>query len=200
MILQQVCAQGRQLFVRKPPLIATSGFELKAIMHEREQALIFDEWLNSHKALLFKVVHAYAFTPADRDDLFQEIVTQIWRSIPAFRRESAVTTWIYRVALYSAIAWSRNERKHQTCRQPNDGIEHALVVTPRAPNPRLDWLYEQIARLDEIDRSLMLMMLDGFSYREMAATLGISESNVGVKINRIKADLIRKTKKEHHGL
>ena len=169
-------------------------------MHEGEQTRIFDEWLNRHKAVFFKVVHAYAFTPADRDDLFQEIATQIWRSIPKFRGESAVTTWIYRVALYSAIAWSRNERKHKDFTQSNDGIEHAFVETQRAPNPRLAWLYEQIAQLDEIDRSLTLMMLDGFSYREMAATLGISENNVGVKINRIKADLIRKTKKEHHGL
>lgn len=63
----------------------------------------------------------------------------------------------------------------------------------RAPNSRLDWLYEQIARLDHIDRSLTLLMLDGFSYREMAETLGISESHVGVKLNRIKAQLITKS-------
>ena len=169
-------------------------------MHEREQARIFDEWLTRHKALFFKVVHAYAFTPSDRDDLFQEIATQIWRSIPKYRGEATVATWIYRVALYSAIAWSRNERKHQTSRQPAGEIEHVFVETQRAPNARLDWLYEQIARLDEIDRSLTLMMLDGFSYREMAATLGITESNVGVKINRIKATLIQNSKKDAHGI
>ena len=68
-----------------------------------------------------------------------------------------------------------------------------LEVPVRAPNSRLDWLYEQIARLDHIDRSLTLLMLDGFSYREMAETLGISESHVGVKLNRIKAQLITKS-------
>lgn len=169
-------------------------------MHEREHARIFDDWLSSHKALFFKVVHAYAFTPSDRDDLFQEIATQVWQSIPRFRGESAVTTWIYRVALYSAIAWSRNEKKHRAGKQPIDGIEPILVETPRACDSRLIWLYEQIAQLDEIDRSVTLLWLDGLSYREIAATLGITESNVGVKINRIKTRLTQKAKKEkHHG-
>jgi RNA polymerase sigma-70 factor (ECF subfamily) len=63
---------------------------------------------------------------------------------------------------------------------------------------RLTWLYEEISRLDEIDRSLTLMLLDGFSYKEMAAILGISESNVGVKINRIKKQLIARSKTQHH--
>ena len=65
-------------------------------MEEREQRRIFDEWRSRHKGLLFKVVHAYSFTSHDRDDLFQEIATQVWNSIPRFRAESAVTTWLYR--------------------------------------------------------------------------------------------------------
>jgi len=165
-------------------------------MREREQKRIFDEWLSGHKRLFFKVVRAYAFTPHDQDDLFQEIATQVWRSIPNFQGDSAVTTWIYRVALYSAIAWKRNEKKHRTGRQTFEGVEPTLMEVSHASNPRLDWLYEQIAQLDEIDRSLTLLMLDGFSYREMAATLGITESNVGVKINRIKTYLTKISKEE----
>ena len=69
------------------------------------------------------------------------------------------------------------------------------------PDERLTWLYEEIYRLDEIDRSVTLLLLDGFSYKEMASILGISESNVGVKINRIKKQLITKSKKyDHHGI
>ena len=166
-------------------------------MHEREQTWVFDDWLSSHKALFFKVVHAYAFTPSDRDDLFQEVAMQVWRSIPKFRGESAVTTWIYRVALYAAIEWSRHEKHHQTGKQSIDGIEPTLVENMRPIDARLGWLYEQIAHLDEIDRSLTLLMLDGFSYKEMAATLGITESNVGVKINRIKTCLARTLKEEN---
>jgi RNA polymerase sigma-70 factor, ECF subfamily len=170
-------------------------------MEEREQERIFDEWLKRHKGLLFKVVHAYGFTPHDRDDLFQEIATQIWNSIPRFRAESAVTTWLYRVALNSAPAWSRKERRHRDGKQLLESNEFALRETSRVKDRRLDWLYEQIAQLDHVDRSLTLLLLDGYSYREMAETLGISESYVGVKINRIKTRLTNLTKEEQrHGI
>ncbi|VAW42949.1 hypothetical protein MNBD_CHLOROFLEXI01-2491 [hydrothermal vent metagenome] len=81
-------------------------------MVESEQKQVFDEWLDSHKGLFFKVVRAYAFTPQDRDDLFQEIAIQVWHSVPNFRGESKVSTWIYRVALYAAMSWTRREIKH----------------------------------------------------------------------------------------
>ena len=132
----------------------------------------------------------------DRDDLFQEIATQVWNSIPRFRGESTVTTWLYRVALNSALAWSRKESKHRDRMKPLEGEESALSETSRTKDPRLSWLYEQIARLDHVDRSLTLLLLDGLSYREMAETLGISESHVGVKINRIKNYLKGLTKEE----
>lgn len=165
-------------------------------MQEREQERVFDTWLSQHKGLLFKVVHAYAGTPHDRDDLFQEIVTQVWNSVPRFRGDAAVTTWLYRVALNTALAWSRKERKHRDRTESLETNELALRETARAQDRRLGWLYEQIARLDHIDRSLTLLLLDGFSYREMAETLGITESYVGVKINRIKAHLKSLTKEE----
>jgi len=72
------------------------------IMEVSEQSRIFDEWLSRHKGLLFKVVHAYGFRSHDREDLFQEIATQAWNSIPRFLAESSVSTWIYRVALRPA--------------------------------------------------------------------------------------------------
>ena len=115
--------------------------------------------------------------------------------------ESGVTTWIYRVALYSAIAWTRRERKHHNGKQPLTEAEYTLTETTKFKDNRLDWLYEQIAQLNEIDRSLTLLLLDGFSYKEMAAILGISESNVGVKINRIKKHLTQKSQETvNHGV
>ncbi|HVG53627.1 MAG TPA: sigma-70 family RNA polymerase sigma factor, partial [Vicinamibacterales bacterium] len=78
-------------------------------MIDSERDRIFNEWLASHKGILFKVVHAYAFEHADRQDLFQEIALQVWRSVDAFRGESSVPTWMYRVALNTAIAWTRRE-------------------------------------------------------------------------------------------
>src|SRR6266513_442238 len=107
------------------------------LMEVSEQSRIFDEWLSRHKGLLFKVVHAYAFTSHDREDLFQEIATQIWNSVPRFRGEAAVTTWLYRVALNSALAWSRKERKHRDQSQLLSDGERALRETPRVEDRRL---------------------------------------------------------------
>lgn len=163
-------------------------------MKETERQQIFDSWLDQRRALLFKVVRAYAFTAADQDDLFQEIVIQVWRSIPNFKQQSTLNTWLYRIALNTALVWTRRERKHQDGRQILDHSAAILQERSGPADPRLDWLYEQIARLNEIDRSLMLLMLDGFSYREMSNILGISESNVGVKINRIKKHLVSQSK------
>jgi RNA polymerase sigma-70 factor (ECF subfamily) len=162
-------------------------------MVESEQKRIFDEWLAAHKGLFFKVVRAYAFTPQDQEDLFQEIAIQVWDSVPSFRGESSVATWIYRVALYTAMSWARQEIKREDGKRPLAGIEHTLIATPTKKDDRLIWLYDQIAQLDEIDRSLTLLLLDGYSYKEMASILGISTSNVGVKINRIKKHLTRKS-------
>ena len=165
------------------------------------QQRVFDDWLKSHRGLFFKVVRAYAFTPQDQEDLFQEIATQVWRSIANFRGEAAVTTWIYRVALNSAIAWTRQERKHRDGKQSVDGVELAVLQPSSATDPRVEWLYAQIRQLSEVDRSLTLLMLDGFSYREMAAMLGITENYVGVKISRIKAHLTNKFNEEiDHGV
>jgi RNA polymerase sigma-70 factor (ECF subfamily) len=163
-------------------------------MKETERQQILDSWLDQHRALLFKVVRAYAFTAADQDDLFQEIVIQVWRSIPNFKKQSAVTTWLYRIALNTALVWTRKENKHQRGKETLDQSEPILQERSGPLDPRLDWLYEQIARLNEIDRSLMLLLLDGFSYREMSNILGISESNVGVKISRIKKHLASQSK------
>ena len=169
-------------------------------MTEKEQQHIFENWLDQHKALVFKVVRAYAFAATDQDDLFQEITIQVWHSIPTFRQESSVTTWIYRISLNTAIKWVRKERKHVQA-ETLDNVQHILQESKIQMDERLVWLYEEIHQLDEIDRSITLLLLDGFSYREMAGILGITESNVGVKINRIKKYLISKSKKyDHHGI
>lgn len=164
-------------------------------MRESTQKKIFDDWLAQHRGLLFKVVCAYAIELADRDDLFQEIAVQVWKSVPNFRQESKVSTWLYRVALQTAWAWTRRERKHRTGREELDPARSILREDTTVSDPRLDWLYAEINRLDTVDRSLCLLLLDGYSYREMADLLGISVSNVGVKVHRIKQHLITRSQK-----
>jgi RNA polymerase sigma-70 factor (ECF subfamily) len=168
---------------------------------EAEQKSILETWLAQYSGLVFKIVRAYAFTAMDREDLFQEITVQIWRSIPTFRSECAVTTWLYRISLNIAIRFSQKERKRSGNETDIEGVEHTLHENSTSGDERLSWLYDEIAKLDEIDRSITLLMLDGFSYKEMAAIVGITESNIGVKINRIKKHLAIKSKKyDNYGI
>jgi RNA polymerase sigma-70 factor, ECF subfamily len=155
-------------------------------MRDSERQQVFDGWTQEHRGLLLKIVRTYAFSPEDQDDLFQEISIQLWRSVPNHRGESAETTWIYRVALYTALGWTRKERPHRVDHVSLEEVGPALRAIPEHQDDRLDWLYGRIAELHEADRSLMLLLLEGFSYRDMAEIVGISESNVGAKISRIK--------------
>ena len=164
-------------------------------MLKAERDRVFGEWMEAHKAILFKVARAYGATHADREDLFQQIALQVWHSVDAFRGEAAVSTWIYQVALNTALAWKRRESKHGWGRQDLEAAT-GLLISQGERDPRLEWIYQRLAELDEVNRSLALLMLDGFSYREMSQILGLSESNVGVKINRIKATLTAQLAKE----
>lgn len=169
-------------------------------MKESEQRRIFNEWLNEHRALLFKVIRSYAFNSEDQNDLFQEVCMQVYKSIPNFRGSSAVSTWLYRIALNTAIKWSTKEKKHTKEHQDVGKMENVLVATDETEDERIAWLYNSIKKFDEIDRSLTLLLLDGFSYKEMAQMMGISESNIGVKIHRIKKQLTENSKQYEYGV
>jgi RNA polymerase sigma-70 factor (ECF subfamily) len=158
-------------------------------MLDVERNRVFESWIDAHKAILFKVARVYGATHSDREDLFQEIALQLWHSVEACRGHCAATTWIYRVALNTALAWRRKERRHSQGRQDIEAAT-GLLIAPSGHDPRLEWIYQRIAELDEASRSLALLMLDGFSYREMSQITGLGESNVGMKIHRIKTALV----------
>ena len=159
-----------------------------------EQEEIFERWIQEHKGLVLKVVRANAVNGDDRNDLFQEIVFQIWRSIPSFQAKAKISTWVYRVALNTAMVWRRSEGKHRHLRDPlcvsNEPSDSDGSPSKRLENQEeLDWLYEEIRRLPAVDRSLALLYLDARSYKEIANILGISMTHVGVKLNRLKRHL-----------
>lgn len=160
-------------------------------MIKSDQDKIFNQWLADFRPLLFKIVRIYAPTRADDNDLFQEIVIQVWRSIKSYTRQSSEHTWVYRVALNTAIKWSSRKTKTN-----HEELNDELLITPTSskPNEKLDWLYQEISKLGKVEKSLSLLMLDGFSYKEMSDILGISTNHVGVKISRIKKHLQEKAK------
>ncbi|MDQ8203532.1 RNA polymerase sigma factor [Pelagicoccus sp. SDUM812003] len=162
----------------------------------KRQKRIFDDWLDEHSAVIFKVVRAYAFSPHDRDDLFQVVVLEIWRSIPKFEGKSKETTWLYRISLYAALAWSRKEKRAKERISEANGTAGVYLQANDKPNRRVDWLYERIAKLEAVDRSLTLLMLDGYSYREISDIVGLTESSVGARLSRIRKKLTEQLEKE----
>lgn len=168
-------------------------------MTEEQQQTIFKEWVGNHSKVIFKIANAYTNNAMDKDDLFQDIAIQIWRSLPSFKAQSSVITWIYRIALNTALNWVRKEKGKKDT-EPLEKVEHVLQEPEENLDEQLKWLYREIYSLGLIDRCLVLLLLDNYSYKEMSAILGISESNVGVKINRIKKYLVEKSKKQHYGV
>lgn len=168
-------------------------------MTEEQQQTIFKEWVGNHSKVIFKIANAYTNNAMDKDDLFQDIAIQIWRSLPSFKAQSSVITWIYRIALNTALNWVRKEKGKKDT-EPLEKVEHVLQESEENLDEQLKWLYREIYSLGLIDRCLVLLLLDNYSYKEMSAILGISESNVGVKINRIKKYLVEKSKKQHYGV
>lgn len=147
----------------------------------------FSERIEKNQAIIHKITMVYANGTADREDLFQEICLQLWRAYPNFREEAKFSTWMYRVALNTAISAVRKE-KHQVAFEP-------LRETDRISEENTDetekvkLLYQAISGLNNIDKALILLWLDEKSYDEIATIMGTSKNNVSVKLVRIKRKL-----------
>ena len=162
-------------------------------MRRRDQEHVFEDWLSRHGAIPVKIARAHAAVRADQDDLYQEILLQLWVSIPSFQGGCKASTWVYRVALNTAFAWLRGERKHAgkvaLSSIPELAADNDTGADASDRDGLLDRLYAEVRNLPGVDPSLMLLHLDGMSYRDMAEVIGISVNHVGVKLNRIKKQL-----------
>ena len=146
----------------------------------------FEARLAEHRGILVKIAHAYAFDRSERDDLIQEICLQLWRSYPSYDRERRFSTWMYRVALNTAISWLRQAQLRLHHDSPLDAAAEMKAQNAPEPDERIEWVYRFLRTLPSLDRALLLLYLDDRSYREIADVLGISDTNVGTKINRLK--------------
>ncbi len=158
-------------------------------MDKAEQEEKFQDWLEKHKGILVKIVRSFSGTPEDFDDLFQEILLQLWRSIPAFNGRSSSSTWVYRVGLNRALVWKRGESKREKLIHTLTQETPDTKAASRAEEKRTESLYAAIRRLSQADRALVLLALEGLSYREISSIVEITETNVGVRLNRAKAKL-----------
>lgn len=136
---------------------------------------------------------------ADRQDLMQELLLAVWKSIPAFRGAAQASTYIYRVAHHAALTWKRRERNYQRRVAQSESL-----VAQEGPDDSarlLEKVYTAIRQLlPPLDRSLMLLSLDGLGYGEMAAIHGLTESNVGVRLSRARQKLTHALKGTDHEL
>ncbi|MAQ01264.1 MAG: RNA polymerase subunit sigma-70 [Alteromonadaceae bacterium] len=146
--------------------------------------------IEQHKGIIFKVTRSYCKSEFDREDLAQEILAQIWRSLDTYNNDFKMSTWLYRVALNVAISFYR---KDKSAAYKHTEIEDKLLtynMDEEAENKQsLIKLYEFIHELNDIDKAVLLMYLEGESQSEIATHFSISVSNVSTKINRIKQKL-----------
>ena len=163
-------------------------------MQDEDQKSLFTNWLAEHGSAVVKVARAYTLTSDDCQDLAQEILLQAWRSVPSFEGKASPATWFYRVALHTAMNWQRKDIPRRTRQQPLLDVQVPAVDESNSAEQlqqreTVEHLYAAIHQLPKADAALVLLYLDQLSYREMAEVLGISESNVGVKLNRAKKAL-----------
>lgn len=149
----------------------------------------FIQTINAHAGIIHKVCRLYGREPESRKDLYQEIVLQLWRAFPTFRAEAKASTWLYRIALNTAISSARRLSKQIVSPAAETELLAAEMVNPPPDDGPMQQVYEAVEQLSPIEKAIVFLYLDDNSYDEMAQIAGISVSNVGVKLNRIKAKL-----------
>ena len=151
---------------------------------------IFTETIQSHDAMIRRICLGYAANPQDLEDLYQDVLVNIWRGLRSFRSESSIRTWVYRIALNTCVSTlrARSNRPSQA------SLEDVILVADDSLEKResIKDLYECIATLNPIDKAIMMMWLDEYSYDEIAETIGITRNNVATRLHRAKEKLKEK--------
>lgn len=151
--------------------------------------------LTQHRKIIYKVCNLYMDDREQRDDLFQEITLQAWKSFAHFRGDARFGTWLYRVALNTAITYFKKEK-----RKAPVFLSEVFPEMPEMPDPaeeQLQAMYKAIATLSKIDKALVMLYLEDYSYQDIGDMLGITANNVAVKMNRVKARLKEESKKHY---
>jgi RNA polymerase sigma-70 factor (ECF subfamily) len=155
---------------------------------------LFKQILADNKDRIYRISCAYERDPDEREDLFQEIIINIWKSLDKFEGRSEISTWIYRIAVNTSLI---HVKKSARINKMHTGLDEKALNIPENEDRaekisfgiQIEKLYESINKLQEVDRLIISMVLDELSYKEIAEVTGMSVNNIGVKINRIKKEL-----------
>jgi RNA polymerase sigma-70 factor, ECF subfamily len=153
----------------------------------------FEKHITENEMLIYKVCRIYAYTDADRQDLFQEIVSALWQAFPRFRGESKFGTWLYRVAINTAVTGLRRQKNFITSFAPATLPVHA-IDTDSAKEEQFQQMHTAIEQLSPVEKAIVMLYLEDKPYDEMEDILGISQGNLRVKMSRIKDKLRQLTK------
>jgi RNA polymerase sigma-70 factor (ECF subfamily) len=159
-------------------------------MSKKRQQQFFQEIIEQHKGILFKVARIYCPDEEDRQDLIQEMMIQIWQSVHKYNDQYKISTWLYRISLNVAISFYRkNSTRTKKFTDLNEQMMETPVEDKSENETQLNLLEQFISELKEIDKALMILYLEDKSHTEIAEILGMSVSNVGTKLGRIKEKL-----------
>lgn len=153
---------------------------------------LFIQLLEQNQNIIHKVCNLYADDASDREDLFQEITLQAWKGFKKFRQDAKFSTWLYRVALNTAISHFRKEKKKRIFVPASEMPD--IMEKNENNQEKLNALYKSISSLGKIDKALVMLYLEDYDYDEIGNVLGITANNVAVKMNRIKSKLKELTK------
>lgn len=151
--------------------------------------------LEENQGIIIKIVNSYCKNIEDRNDLIQEITIQLWQSWKNYIDSYKISTWMYRIALNVAISFYRKTSRKERIIYPLKDYSHFLYESEDLNlSENIKQLYQIIAKLDDLNKALMLLYLDQYNYEEIASVLGISKTNVATKISRIKNHLKKEFK------
>ena len=145
--------------------------------------------ITNNQGLIFKVCNLYCNSREDKEDLFQDIILQLWRAYGSFNGDSKVSTWIYRIALNNAITRLRKETKREKFAELDDNAFNIAATDNKEENEQVLQMYNAIKKLSEVERAITLLYMDNYSYNEIAGVMGLSESNIGFNLNKIRTKL-----------
>lgn len=151
--------------------------------------------IQENEALIYKVSRVYANTKEDEQDLYQEIVYQLWKSFSSFRNESKLSTWMYRIALNTSIAHLNKEKRRGNYEPINEMVLNEPDTNNFLAEERVNILYAQIKQLNTIEKAIILLFLEEKNYDEIAEITGFTVTNIGTRLGRIRKKLISQIKK-----
>jgi RNA polymerase sigma-70 factor (ECF subfamily) len=151
----------------------------------------FTELLHQNQGIVHKICNLYFSDRLEKEDYHQELIVQLWKAFPSFNNAAKFSTWMYRVCLNAAIDITRKEKRQIKPVQLSEVEMPDISYTTDKDNINQEKLYQAISRLSNIDKAIMTLYLDEYSYKEIALIIGITESNTGVKINRIKSEILK---------